>query len=71
MAGRKAIYSEMAGMAKSLERDPRLESILAARKAQLGVMIDSGRRLELSWRSIMASKSGEHEELDVKAASAS
>ncbi|RSY79375.1 Ti-type conjugative transfer relaxase TraA [Sphingomonas koreensis] len=45
MAGRKAIQSEMAGMAKSLERDPQMESILAARKAQLGIMIDTGRRL--------------------------
>lgn len=41
----KAIRSEMAGMAKSLERDPQMESILAARKAQLGITIDTGRRL--------------------------
>ncbi|WP_343517822.1 Ti-type conjugative transfer relaxase TraA [Sphingomonas sp.] len=45
MAGRKAIQSEMAGMAKSLERDPQMESILAGRKAQLGITIDTGRRL--------------------------
>jgi hypothetical protein len=45
MAGRKAIQSEMAGMAKSLERDPQMESILAVRKAQLGITIDTGRRL--------------------------
>ncbi|APR53671.1 Ti-type conjugative transfer relaxase TraA [Sphingomonas koreensis] len=45
MADRKAIRSEMAGMAKSLERDPQVESILAARKAQLGITIDTGRRL--------------------------
>jgi len=41
----KAIRREMAGMAKSLERDPQMESILAARKAQLGITIDTGRRI--------------------------
>jgi Ti-type conjugative transfer relaxase TraA len=45
IANHKAIQSEMAGMAKSLERDPQMESILAARKAQLGITIDTGRRL--------------------------
>lgn len=45
IVGRKAIQSEMAGMAKSLERDPQMESILARRKAQLGITIDTGRRL--------------------------
>jgi len=45
VTGRKAIQNEMAGMAKSLERDPQMESILAARKAQLGITIDTGRRL--------------------------
>lgn len=45
MRARKAVQSEMAGMAKSLERDPQMESILAARKAQLGITIDTGRRL--------------------------
>jgi Ti-type conjugative transfer relaxase TraA len=42
---RKAIQTQMAGMAKSLERDPQVESILAARKAQLGITIETGRRL--------------------------
>lgn len=42
---RKAIQGEMVGMAKSLERDPQLESLLAARKAQLGITFDTGRRL--------------------------
>lgn len=42
---RKAIQTQMAGMAKSLERDPQMESILAARKAQLGITIETGRRL--------------------------
>jgi hypothetical protein len=45
IANHKAVRSEMAGMAKSLERDPQMESILAARKAQLGITIDTGRRL--------------------------
>lgn len=45
VTSRKAIQSEMAGMAKSLERDPQMESILAARKKQLGITIDTGRRL--------------------------
>lgn len=35
----------MRGMAKSLERDPQMESILANRKQQLGVTFDSGRKL--------------------------
>ena len=66
--GRKAIQTQMAGMARSLERDPQMESILAARKAQLGIAIETGRRLgaELAfnngidwgrgrtWRSAMA-----------------
>ena len=32
-------------MAKSLQRDPQLESLLANRKAELGIRMDSGRRL--------------------------
>lgn len=35
-AARKSVQNEMVGMAKSLERDPQLESLLAARKAELG-----------------------------------
>ena len=35
----------MRGMAKSLERDPQMESILANRKHQLGITFDSGRSL--------------------------
>ena len=42
---RTAIQTQMSGMAKSLERDPQMESILAARKAQLGITIETGRRL--------------------------
>ncbi|MDF7775698.1 Ti-type conjugative transfer relaxase TraA [Sphingomonas sp. AOB5] len=45
IAGRKSAQNEMAGMAKSLERDPQLESLLAARKVELGISIDTGRRL--------------------------
>ncbi len=37
MAGMRAIRSDMGEMAKSLERDPQLESILAGRKMQLGI----------------------------------
>jgi hypothetical protein len=35
----------MGDMAKSLERDPQLESTLASRKRDLGIEIESGRRL--------------------------
>jgi hypothetical protein len=35
----------MGDMAKSLERDPQLESILANRKRDLGIAFESGRRL--------------------------
>ncbi|MBV1707727.1 MAG: Ti-type conjugative transfer relaxase TraA [Hyphomicrobiales bacterium] len=47
MAGYKATRSAMGDMAKSLERDPQLESILANHKRDLGIGIDSGRRLGL------------------------
>lgn len=45
MSGYNATRSAMGDMAKSLQRDPQLESILANRKQQLGIMFDSGRRL--------------------------
>jgi len=35
----------MGDMAKSLQRDPRLESLLANRKAALGIEFEYGRRL--------------------------
>ncbi|MBX9647246.1 MAG: Ti-type conjugative transfer relaxase TraA [Xanthobacteraceae bacterium] len=41
----KATRSAMGDMAKSLERDPQLESILANRKRDLGIAFESGRRL--------------------------
>ena len=47
MSGYKATRSAMGDMAKSLERDPQLESILASRKKELGIDIESGRRLGL------------------------
>jgi hypothetical protein len=37
--------SAMGDMAKSLERDPQLESILANRKHELGISFETGRRL--------------------------
>jgi hypothetical protein len=43
--GYKATRSAMGYMAKSLERDPQLESILANRKRGLGIAFESGRRL--------------------------
>jgi Ti-type conjugative transfer relaxase TraA len=45
VAGYKATRSAMGDMAKSLERDPQLESILANRKQELGIAFESGRRL--------------------------
>jgi hypothetical protein len=45
MSGYKATRAAMGDMAKSLERDPQLESILAGRKAELGIQIETGRRL--------------------------
>ncbi len=45
MAGYKSTRSAMGDMAKSLERDPQLESILAGRKKDLGIGIETGRSL--------------------------
>jgi len=45
MSGYKVTRSTMSDMVKSLERDPQLESILANRKAELGVEMETGRRL--------------------------
>ncbi len=45
MSGYRATRSAMGNMAKSLERDPQLESILANRKHELGIAFESGRRL--------------------------
>ncbi|HWL04181.1 MAG TPA: Ti-type conjugative transfer relaxase TraA [Xanthobacteraceae bacterium] len=45
MSGYKSTRAAMGDMAKSLERDPQLESILAGRKQQLGITFESGRSL--------------------------
>jgi hypothetical protein len=45
MSGYKATRLAMGDMAKSLERDPQLESILANRKKDLGIAFGSVRRL--------------------------
>jgi hypothetical protein len=45
IAGYKATRSAMGNMAKILERDRQLESILANRKQELGIAFESGRRL--------------------------
>lgn len=45
MSGYKATRSAMGEMAKSLQRDPQLESILASRKAELAIGYDTGRKL--------------------------
>ncbi|CCD95194.1 putative conjugal transfer protein; TraA (fragment) [Bradyrhizobium sp. ORS 375] len=44
-SGYKSARSAMGDMAKSLERDPQFESILAGRKNDLGIGFESGRRL--------------------------
>jgi Ti-type conjugative transfer relaxase TraA len=45
MGSYRATRSKMADMAKSLQRDPQLESLLANRKAELGIGTASGRSL--------------------------
>jgi Ti-type conjugative transfer relaxase TraA len=47
ISGYKATRSAMGDMAKGLERDPQLESLLANRKRELGIAFESGRRLGL------------------------
>ncbi len=51
MSAYDATRAAMGDMAKSLQRDPQLESILANRKRELGISFESGRRLgaELAW----------------------
>ncbi len=44
-SGYHAARNEMGNMAKSLERDPQLESILENRKRELGIDLESGRSL--------------------------
>ncbi|QKD05912.1 Ti-type conjugative transfer relaxase TraA [Mesorhizobium loti] len=45
ISGYKSARSAMSDMAKSLERDPQLESLLANHKKALGIHVESGRRL--------------------------
>jgi hypothetical protein len=45
ISGYKTTRSAMGDMAKSLQRDPQLESLLANRKAALGINMETGRRL--------------------------
>ena len=45
MSGYRATRSAMGDLARGLERDPQLESILANRKRELGISFESGRRL--------------------------
>ncbi|UCI19296.1 Ti-type conjugative transfer relaxase TraA [Mesorhizobium sp. B2-1-8] len=45
MSGYRSTRSAMSDMAKSLERDPQLESLLANHKKALGIQVESGRRL--------------------------
>lgn len=47
MAGREKAGKEMAGMAKSLERDPQVESILRGRARELGLEIGMNRGREM------------------------
>jgi Ti-type conjugative transfer relaxase TraA len=47
MPGYRATRSAMGDMARSLERDPQMESILANRKIELGISFETGRRLSL------------------------
>jgi Ti-type conjugative transfer relaxase TraA len=47
MSGCSSTRSAMGDMARSLERDPQLESILENRKRELGISFESGRRLGL------------------------
>lgn len=45
MDAMRRVRGAMGAMAKSLERDPQLESLLAARKQQLGIGVEIGRGL--------------------------
>ncbi len=47
MSDYRATRSAMGDMARSLERDPQMESILENRKRELGISFETGRRLGL------------------------
>src|SRR3546814_18471786 len=48
MGGRERMGKEMAGMAKSLERDPQVESVLRGRTRELGFEMDMSRGRSVS-----------------------
>lgn len=48
MTGADQVRDRMGAMAKSLERDPQVESLLRARKAELGLVVEMGRDLARS-----------------------
>src|SRR3546814_2418228 len=60
MAGRKTLGQEMAGMAKSLERDPQVESILRGRTLELGLEIGMSPGRELGRELSRGLRSEEH-----------
>lgn len=45
MSGYRATRPAMGDMARSLEHDPQMESLLANRKRELGISFETGRRL--------------------------
>ncbi len=45
MAGARQVKERMSAMAKSLERDPQVESLLRGRRAELGLPSDLGRNV--------------------------
>jgi hypothetical protein len=47
MPGHRATRSAMGDMARGLERDPQMESLLANRKIELGISFETGRKLSL------------------------
>ena len=62
ISGYRATRSAMGDMARSLERDPQMESILANRKIELGIAFETGRRLGLELAFATASTSAEAED---------
>ena len=45
MTAMRPVKDKMAAMAKSLERDPQMESLLRNRKLELGIHFETGRSL--------------------------
>jgi hypothetical protein len=52
--GARTMSEQMTGMAKSLERDAQMESVLRARKPELGINIETGRQLSQDLASSVA-----------------